>query len=334
MISYRKHRVYSLCASILIISSPVYSSLRIGFAGDTMLGRLVNKKLRSVKPSYPWGNMLPFLLGTDLNIVNLETALTQSTSAAPKVFNFKSDPKNTQSLKEANIKIVNLANNHSLDFGVSGLKDTLKALDQAGILHVGAGMNKQEAAQPAVMTVNNIKIGVIGYTDNEPTRKAGHDKPGTNYIKIGDIKAVENDIKKLRQTVDLLIVSIHWGPNLQERPPQEFITFAHNLVDLGVDIMHGHSDHIFQAVEDYHGKLIMYQMGDFVDDYMIDPVMRNDRSFLFIVDADKTRIKNVELIPTIIQNMQVNKATGKDYHDSTKRIQMLSADRATVIGET
>ncbi len=309
------------------------TEVTIGFTGDVMIGRLLNEKIRQAGYTYPWGNMRTLLQSNDLNIVNLETTLTMSTQKVPKVFNYKADPTHVQALKEVNITLVNLANNHVLDFGPSGLQETLDTLDGAGIAHVGAGVNQAKAHAPVIVEKNGIRIGVLGYTDNEPGWQAKENKPGTAYVHIGDIGAVRREIEALRKKVDLLIVSLHIGPNMVNAPSQEIIDFCHGLIDLGVDIIHGHSAHVVQGIELYKGKLIMYDTGDFVDDYAVDPILRNDLSFLFVVTADKDGVRDIRLIPVRIKNMQVNRAKGDDVSTVIETMQELSQAFGTKLVE-
>jgi poly-gamma-glutamate synthesis protein (capsule biosynthesis protein) len=308
-------------------------NIRIGFGGDVMIGRLVNDVLKQKGMRYPWGNIVPILEKNDINIINLETTLTKSNAAVPKVFNFKSDPEHVQTLKEAFIHVVTLANNHSLDFGVQGLKDTLKALDSAGILHIGAGMSLAEAQKPIIIEKNGIKIGIIGATDNEPDWKAERNKPGINYFEVCKIESLQKLIQEIKKQVDILILSLHWGPNMRQRPTKDYIDCAHAFIEAGVDIVHGHSAHIFQGIEKYKNKLILYDTGDFVDDYAIDPVLRNDQSCLFIVEINKQGIKQVRCIPTKIDMMQVNQAQGKEAKEIIGRLQKLSAEFGTNIDD-
>ena len=119
--------------------------LVIGLAGDVMIGRGVNSVISRQGYPYIWGNLLSTLRNTDLNIANLETTLTNSNHQVFKTFNFKASPGKIRSLTEANITIVNLANNHILDFAEEGLIETLETLDAAGIKYVGAGENIHEA---------------------------------------------------------------------------------------------------------------------------------------------------------------------------------------------
>ncbi len=300
--------------------------ITIGLTGDVMIGRLVAEALRKLPATYPWGDLLPLLRSTDLNLINLETALTTSEEAVPKVFNFKCDPVHVQVLKEARIDVSTLANNHILDFNIKGLEETLKTLDNSDILHVGAGKTRTDAKKPVIIERKGIQIGILGYTDNEPSWEATATTPGTSYLEVGDAERVKADIDAIRNDVDLLIVTYHWGPNMRERPLDTFVDFAHHIIDCGADLLHGHSAHIFQGVERYRNKVILYDTGDFIDDYYVDPHLHNDRSFFFVIEASKEGIRNLHLIPTFISNFQVNLAKGKNLTQTVERMQQLSAE--------
>lgn len=308
--------------------------LLIGIAGDVMLGRLVNEKISTAGYAYPWGDMLGLLRKTDINIVNLETTLTTSTKKVPKVFNYKADPDKVQSLIEAKIDVCNLANNHILDFSEEGMIETISTLDKAGIKHIGAGINKQEALEPVIIRKNNITVGIIGFTDNEPMWAAKVSKAGTNYVRVGDMGKVKKEIEKLRDKVDVVVFTIHWGPNMRKRPGKEFQDFTHKVIDAGADIFHGHSAHIFQGIEIYKGKLILYDTGDFVDDYYVDTSLRNDQSLLYLIEVGKNGIRKVELVPVLISRIQVNRATGSSYKEIVDRVKSLSKEFRTAIRET
>jgi len=300
--------------------------IKIGLAGDLMIGRLVNEYLDEALPESIWGDCLPLLQSMDLNLINLEAALTYSDEIVPKVFNFKADPPKVRCLTEGEISIVNLANNHILDFGEEGLLETLDTLDQAGIKRVGAGRDLAEAKAPVVLEKKGVKVGFLGCTDNEPGWLATQDRPGTFYLKVGDFSAIQEAVAALRPQVDLLILSIHWGPNMRERPPQSFIQFAHKLIESGVDVLHGHSAHIFQGIEVYRERLILYDTGDFVDDYAVDPYLRNDRSFFFILEVSKKKLISLRLIPTRINQFQVNRAQDREAEEMCDRMQKLSKE--------
>lgn len=305
--------------------------ITIGFLGDVMIGRLVDGVLEQKGPTYIWGDARQQLATYDYVIANLETALTTSNRLVQKVFNYKSDPKHVEALIKGNISLVNLANNHSRDFSDEGLLETIAVLDNARIAHVGAGKNSHEAQRPVIFEKHGIRIGIVGFTDNEPGWAAGAQQPGVNYITVGDIEKVKHDIKMLSKNVDIIIATIHWGPNMRSRPTEEFRHFAHAMIDAGVTIIHGHSAHIVQGVERYKNGLIMYDTGDFIDDYAVEPVLRNDLSCIFQVTVSKKGVQKVTPCPVKIENMQVNFATGDDYELMLNRVRALSAELGTVV---
>lgn len=305
--------------------------ITIGFLGDIMIGRLVDGVLEQKGPTYIWTDVRQQLGAYDYVIANLETALTTSTTMVQKVFNYKSAPRHVEALIKGHISLVNLANNHTRDFSDEGLLETISVLDNARIAHVGAGKNAQEAQQPVIFEKYGIRIGIVGFTDNEPSWAAGAQRPGVNYITVGDIEKVKHDINMLIKNVDIIIATIHWGPNMRSRPTEEFRHFAHAMIDAGVTIIHGHSAHIVQGIERYKNGLIMYDTGDFIDDYAVDPVLRNDLSCIFQVTLSKKGVQKVTPYPVKIDNMQVTFATGEDYELMLNRVHALSAELGTVI---
>ena len=305
--------------------------LTIGLGGDLMIGRSVNAYLDR-HPSFSiWGNLHSVLSKTDFNIVNLETALTRSDKILPKVYHFKADPEKVSQLLKGPIHAVNLANNHILDFSKEGLIETIQTLDLAKIPHVGAGSNLIHAKSSVILEKNGIKIGLLGCTDNEPSWLATEKKPGTFFVSIDDLTSLRESIESLRRKVDFIILSIHWGPNMRKRPLDAQRAFAHELVNLGVDIIHGHSAHIFQGIEIYKKKAIFYDTGDLVDDYAIDPILRNDRSFFFIVEIDRKGLRKIRLIPTCISDFQVNIVKGKEREEMFFEMQNLSKEFQTIL---
>jgi poly-gamma-glutamate capsule biosynthesis protein CapA/YwtB (metallophosphatase superfamily) len=308
----------------------------LGLAGDVMIGRGVDRAIAQKGYDYPWGNVLPLIRSTDINLVNLETTLTHSTKAVFKTFNFKATPDKVQTLTRARITAVSLANNHILDFDTQGLYETIQTLKAAGILYTGAGANDEEAARPALITKNGFTLGLLSYTDNEPGWKAGAQKCGVNYMDIGDSHDTQRAlgaVQRLRPGVNLLVVSLHWGPNLCEEPPTYFSDFAHQLIEQGADIIHGHSAHVCQGIEVYRNRLILYDTGDFIDDYIVHTALRNDLSFFFLVHLTPNTIESLQLVPVLISNCTVNRATGSEQRWAIKRIQELSAPFGTTISD-
>jgi poly-gamma-glutamate synthesis protein (capsule biosynthesis protein) len=306
----------------------------LALTGDVMLGRGVNEMLHAAPPDDPWGDVLPLLLSTDLRIVNLECAITEHErpwSRTPKVFHFRADPSCVEVLRAARVDACSLANNHTLDFEEKGLLDTLAHLEAAAIRYAGAGRNLEEAARPVLLDGG---VGLVAFTDNEPPFAAGPDKPGTNYLPVSTepeiLRRVEEAIGAARGAgAETVVFSNHWGPNMVLRPPDAFRRFARAVVDLGADVYYGHSAHVFQGVEIYRGKPILYDTGDFIDDYAVDPKLRNDRSYLFRVSVEGGVLRRLELFPVVLPYARVELAAGDERSAVLDLMQSLSAEMGT-----
>jgi poly-gamma-glutamate synthesis protein (capsule biosynthesis protein) len=234
-----------------------------------------------------------------------------------KAFHFRSDARNVAVLQAAHIDAVSIANNHVLDFGQAALLDMLDILDEAGIAHAGAGRNLEEARRPALTTAaDGTRIGFVACTDNEPAWEAGNDKPGVFHVKadLSDERTIAllGIIRETRPEVDSLIVSLHWGPNWGYQLLPGHRPLARALIDAGVDIVFGHSCHVFRGIEIYRERPVIYCAGDFIDDYAVDPVERNDRSFIYTVDLEEGRPRRISLQPTIIEGFRARLASSDD----------------------
>ncbi len=320
--------------------------ISLALIGDVMLGRKVDEALKDhMRPEEPWGDVMPLLKTADLRIINLECAITdneQPWTRTPKVFHFRAKPSAIETLRTARVDVCSLANNHTLDFEEQGLLDTLKHLDAAGIRHAGAGRNQNEAADPAILTVrvgHTNRVALLAFTNNEPPFAAGPDRPGTNYLPVSldpsVLRRVERAVADVREMgVDTVIFSNHWGPNMVQRPNEIFRRFARAVIDRGVDIYYGHSAHVFQGVEIYRGKPILYDTGDFIDDYAVNPELRNDWSFLFQVSVEGGRFERLDLTPVKLSYARVDLATSGEREAILDRMEHLSAEMGTVFARS
>ena len=304
----------------------------LAFIGDVMLGRGVNALIPFRSPEWFWGDVLPLLRSADAVFANLECAITTHRarwSKTPKVFYFRADPQAVEVLRAGNVRCVSLANNHTLDYDVPGLLDTLRYLDEAGIAYAGAGRTLQEAESPAILEVGGLRIGVVSATDNEPPFAAGPDRPGTNYLEIrtdpATLERVAGWIARARLAgAQLVVLSLHWGPNMVLIPPPSFRAFARAVTDLGVDVLHGHSAHVFQGVERRDRRLVLYDTGDFLDDYAVDPELRNDWSFVFCVDVrPEATLERLRMVPVRLRYARVDLARGAEWEAICARMEEL-----------
>lgn len=289
--------------------------INLFLVGDVMLGRLFNTKIfprKSLK--YPWGSSSKILESTadDILIGNLETTITDSTRKYPgKTFNYKMLPKYQGSLKIAGFHYLSLANNHILDFGEKGLRDTIKNLDEMRIKHSGAGRNILEARKAVFIRKRGIKIGFLSAADHYAEWEASKNKAGIWYIPIREgmnkywHEAVEI-VEETKKKCDFLIFSLHWNYNYVDKIERVFKDFARLLIDHGVNVIHGHSPHHLLPYEKYHGGYIFYSLGDFIDDYAVDKKYRNDLGMIVNLRMGKSKIGLEKIYPTIIKNFQVN----------------------------
>lgn len=275
----------------------------ITLGGDVMLGRSFNDIFQTNPDFNPWGNLLPSLYETDLFGVNLETAVTDSLVKWPnKAFNYRLSPRYSSVLSP--ISYCSLANNHILDYLPEGMYDTIETLDYLGIKHAGAGENLSSAKSAAYL--NNLTF--ISAADHYDYWAAGPDRPGIWYVDVakGDYGSVLSYIERIRDPRKTLIFSLHWGSNWEPEVSPERKRFAYDLCRSGVNIIHGHSSHHIQPIEDINGNIVFYGFGDLVDDYAIDEDFRSDLSFLAAIQIDNNKISDIVIRPTQIASYQVN----------------------------
>jgi poly-gamma-glutamate synthesis protein (capsule biosynthesis protein) len=304
----------------------------LGFVGDLMFGRLTSRELRRRDPEWFWGDVLGLLKSADGILGNLECAITTTHrrwARSPKSFYFRADPAAIKALRAGNIRFVSLANNHAMDFEIEGLRDTLRYLDEAGIAHAGAGVDAPAAAAPAFVEIGSLRIAVFAITDNLPKAAAGRTSPGICYVDpvTGVGGPTADDFKQAREDgADLIVVSAHLGPNMVQRPDPVLRAYKRKLATDGADIVHGHSAHVIQGVERVGTSIVFHDAGDFVDDYAIDPELRNDLSFLMLVDASPTGPHRLVLVPVRIHVAQVRRAPPRDADLICEQMQSLSRE--------
>ena len=308
----------------------------LAFCGDVMLGRLVNDRIAGEHFAYPWGDLLPYLREADLFLINLECAMTDRgqcwSDGRYKPFSFRAGPAVVATLQAGRVDCASLANNHACDYGTEGLLQTIDVLDSAGIAHVGAGRDLLQARRAVLLEMGHRRVAVLGIADYPAAWAAGADTAGINYVPISvngeSFETLRHAITAVRRQSDIVVLSAHWGPNMRDRPTATFRDFARATIDAGVTIFWGHSAHIVQGIE-FHGTgLILYDTGDFIDDYAVDAMLRNDLSALFIVTFDDSGIAHVRLLPVRIDDMQVNAAKP----DDSRRFAELLAPRCGEMG--
>lgn len=293
--------------------------INIKAVGDIMLGRNVAPRLNG-DYTYPFHEVAEFLGSADITFANLETTLsTRGERLIGKGVWLRAEPKAVKGIKYAGVDIVNIANNHILDYNEIAMIDTVDTLEKNDLFHIGAGMNLNEARKPAILEVDGMKVGFLGYTD---LYQYGYGVKGQKALRYLEAKEnvsgvaplkydlIQEDVRKLRNDVDILVVSLHWGIEESHKVPPEQREFAHNILNDGADVILGHHPHQLQGIEMYNGKPIVYSMGNFIFD-------QNDKenNETVIVDMDFTdgRLSRFEIVPCkIVGKKRTVYAKGED----------------------
>jgi poly-gamma-glutamate capsule biosynthesis protein CapA/YwtB (metallophosphatase superfamily) len=266
-----------------ILPHPGHPELREEYAKDANVYVRLAERANGPIPrpagfSWPWGDALSAVeeAAADVRVINLETSVTRSAEfAAGKAVHYRMNPDNLPCVAAIRPDVCALANNHVLDFGERGLRETLRVLAGAGLTAAGAGLDAAEAGRPAVVPLpdgGRMLVFCCGTASSgiPPHWAATATRPGVNLLPSlspAAADALVTRIQAARQEGDVVVVSIHWGSNWGYGVHSGQVRFAHRLIDGGADVIHGHSSHHPRPIEVYRGKLILYGCGDCIDDY-------------------------------------------------------------------
>jgi poly-gamma-glutamate capsule biosynthesis protein CapA/YwtB (metallophosphatase superfamily) len=308
-------------------------TITMALAGDTMLGRQVGRALAAAPPAaLVTPDVVAVLRQADLVVLNLECCISdrgRRWDAPGKPFFFRAPPQAVELLTLLGVDGVTLANNHALDYGPEALADTLDRLAGAGIAVVGAGLDRRQARRPAVLRAAGLGVTVIGVTDHPADFAAGPDRPGVAYA---DLRHEVPDWlwEAIREAgTEAVVVLPHWGPNMVTEPVPHVRNAAAALVDAGATLVAGHSAHVPHGVA---GR-VLYDLGDFLDDYRVDRRLRNDLSLLFLVTLDTEGPIRLEALPLKLDFCRTSLATGDDAAWMRRRFRAACAALGTPVDE-
>jgi len=252
--------------------------MKLALAGDTMLGRGVAQRL-AADPNHTLftPELVDVIREADLFVLNLECCISARGEPTPgRVFHFRAPPWAAEALAHLGVDCVTLANNHALDFGPDALLDTLAHLDAAGIRVVGAGTDLERARAPVVID----GLTIVAFTDHPREYAAAPNRPGVAFGPPDSLPQA-----------DPLLVTPHWGPNMVAEPVRHVRAAAGTLLEAGATLVAGHSAHVFHGI----APRVLYDLGDLLDDYRVDPRLRNDLGLLFLVDLADDRLEAIPL---------------------------------------
>lgn len=307
----------------------IYQSLQeqsVTFAavGDIMLDRDVRKVGLQRGWEYIFAEVAPHLNQIDLTFANLESPIGDK---GHFINMFQAPPEAMAGLVYAGLDVVSLANNHTLDYHHAGMFETMRLLDKHQIAWVGAGENLDGARVPLIKEVNGVKIGFLAYTEmwfvhaREPISwRATDDEPG---VVPAELSIISQDIKRLQESVDCVIVSIHWGKEYDSKANEEQERLARAMIDSGADIVLGHHPHVLQGIEFYKRGVIAYSLGNFVFDLNIPKTWE---TMILEFTLSPSGPLDMNIVPAYIFGVQPRILEGSHRDSLYRQIRNLSRD--------
>jgi hypothetical protein len=238
----------------------------LAFGGDVHFEGVLASKLAS-SPSTVLAPIAPALDAADIAVVNLETAVTKTGAAAAKTFVFRTPASAFAALRGGSVDVASLANNHGMDFGEAGLRDSLAAAKRYRFPVIGIGLDGRQAYSPYRETVRGQRIAILAATqvlDDHliDSWTAGPRKPGVASAKA--VPRLLQEVRRARRTADTVVVFLHWGVELERCPTSDQRTLARQLVGAGADIVVGGHAHRLLGAGRMGKALVGYGLGNFV----------------------------------------------------------------------
>lgn len=241
--------------------------VRMNFMGDVMFGELLENFRRGLKSTIerrgidPFEHVKPLLEGADANVLNLECVLSDE-SIRPRPFSeiLISPEKFVKFLAGAGVNVVNTANNHALDHGKGAFERSLALLKDRGIHVIGYRTDSYFQEEPLVLAAEGRRIGFLGYNiSNFPD--------GDRRMSVERIRGV---VGSVRSSLDILVLSMHWGEEYATIPPPYVVRFGKELLEAGCDIIHGHHSHRIQGVIRDKNRIFAPSLGNFIFDQKVE----------------------------------------------------------------
>ena len=276
--------------------TPTPEPIVIAMAGDILTGERIGPQIEAGNPEGLLdAETAELMRNADVTVINCETSISTRGYPADKTYTFRGVPEHTAFLRDyLGVDGASLANNHTLDYGWDAFYDTLENLRKYDITPFGAGNNLAEATAPYIAEVGDKKIAFFGSNQILPggSWRAGEESPGQLVTKEpANLGALAEGVKVARETCDYVIVYMHWGIERDFLPNSTQKSTAHNLIDLGADIVIGSHPHVVQSFELYNGKPIVYSLGNFIFN------SRNPQTLLLLITIEFDGTITLKAVP-------------------------------------
>lgn len=284
-----------ICFLVPVDSEGKEADITIFAVGDMMLSRHIEKVMSSKGNDYPFKQVCSTLKKGDIVFGNLESILSDKDRLPffkDKPYNFVVPTVVSKNLKNAGFNVLNLANNHAMDFGQSAITETRAALYREGIAAFGAGEDINEACKPSIITVKGLRFAFLGFgVAHSSLVYADLQRGGIAPIRLDYIK---KGIQTARSRADVVIVSVHWGKEYDSYPSQTQKKIAHQMIDWGADMVLGHHPHVLQGIEMYKSRPIAYSLGNFIFDQRGNGT---DESIILVCNFRGKVLSSVQIVP-------------------------------------
>jgi poly-gamma-glutamate synthesis protein (capsule biosynthesis protein) len=305
----------------LILQTPTPPRVSFCAVGDILLDRGTRSIIRQHGVDYPFENVAAFIRPFDLAYANLESPVSARGRSTGKIYCFRADTNFFAGVEHAGFDIIAIANNHTIDWGSTAFFDTKDIIERHGLVPVGACDSALEV-QPVIVEKNGLRFAFIANV-GIPLRGVVWPllRTGPGQADIGTITAA---IRKIRPKVDFVIVGLHWGVEYQYQPMPENVTWAHQLIDAGADLVVGSHPHILQPVEVYNQRLILYSLGNFVYDQH---KIYQRQSGIFTCVFRKGEIDSAAFVPALLSDFHPDLARGRDFDSIAVKLTEISEKR-------
>lgn len=279
-----------------------------------------HSKLKNKDPDFPFEKVKSEFQKADILFGNLECTLSRNCVEQNNYHStqMRGQTEYINSLTNAGFTVLNHANNHSLQHGKQAFTETVNLVENSGIKMCGVNINDHCKGLPEIIESNGLRIAFIGYS-LRPRQYFEY----TPLYTEGNSNNIRTDIENIKNDVDIVIISLHWGDEFILRPSPEEIKLAREIIDSGADLIIGHHPHVVRGIEKYKNGYIVYSLGNFVCDMVWDETLR--QSIIFNCKIDKDGIRDIKLTPIYINNnCQPEILTGSSGDELINRISGLS----------
>src|SRR5207247_532639 len=269
-----------------------------------------------------------------LAIANLECCISQrgtpTERLSGKPFFFRGPPAAIRSLEAIGVAAGGPANNPALDYETDALIDTLELLGAGGVATAGAGRDEVEARRGAIVDAGGARVGLVAVSDHPQEFAAGPGAPGIAYadLRRGLPDWLGAELGRLRAQCDLLVAFPHWGPNMTVEPARWQIDAAAAMQEAGADLVAGHSAHVFHGVGRSERGPLLFDLGDALDDYRVDALLRNDLGVIALWRPGNPELE-LELVGLALDYCHTRLADGEDADRIAGRLERASAALGT-----